>query len=229
MSVANPLWGAPRIHGELLKLGVDVGQTTVAKYMARRRRPPSQGWKTFLRNHADGIASIDAFVVATIWIFGPAAFATAVSMAGRHGTSERGMDHPSIDPSLRLERTATLYHSRSRQRLWRGFHSMAQSDGHTRPPNLSSIALANGLVERVIGSIRQDCLDQVVIFGEQHLHSLSSYLQNYNEVRPQLSLRKDAPIPCEAKRAGRVRAQPILAEHTIGMSESEISDKDMRA
>jgi hypothetical protein len=61
MSVANPLWGAPRIHGELLKLGIDVGQTTVAKYMARRRRPPSQGWKTFLRNHADGIASMDLF------------------------------------------------------------------------------------------------------------------------------------------------------------------------
>jgi hypothetical protein len=59
MSVANPLWGAPRIHGELLKLGIDVGQTTAAKYMARRRRPPSQGWKTFLHNHADGIASID--------------------------------------------------------------------------------------------------------------------------------------------------------------------------
>jgi hypothetical protein len=66
MSVANPLWGAPRIHGELLKLGIDVGQTTVAKYMAKRRRPPSQGWKTFLRNHADGIASIDMFVVPTI-------------------------------------------------------------------------------------------------------------------------------------------------------------------
>ena len=66
MSVANPLWGAPRIHGELLKLGIDVGQTTVAKYMARRRRPPSQGWKTFLRNHADGIASMDLFVVPTI-------------------------------------------------------------------------------------------------------------------------------------------------------------------
>ena len=56
MSIANPLWGAPRIHGELLKLGIDVGQTTVAKYMARRRRGPSQGWRTFLRNHADGIA-----------------------------------------------------------------------------------------------------------------------------------------------------------------------------
>jgi PBP superfamily domain len=58
---ANPLWGAPRIHRELLKLGIDVGQTTVAKYMAKRRRPPSQGWKTFLRNHADAIASIDMF------------------------------------------------------------------------------------------------------------------------------------------------------------------------
>src|ERR1700755_2629563 len=66
ISIANPLWGAPRIHGELLKLGIDVGQTSVAKYMARRRRPPSQGWKTFLRNHADGIASIDMFVVPTI-------------------------------------------------------------------------------------------------------------------------------------------------------------------
>jgi hypothetical protein len=66
MSIANPLWGAPRIHGELLKLGIDVGQTSVAKYMARRRDPPSQGWKTFLRNHADGIVAMDLFVVPTI-------------------------------------------------------------------------------------------------------------------------------------------------------------------
>jgi hypothetical protein len=64
MSLANPF--VPRIHGELLKLGIDVGQTTVAKYMARGRRPPSQGWKTFLHNHADGIASTDLFVVPTI-------------------------------------------------------------------------------------------------------------------------------------------------------------------
>jgi hypothetical protein len=65
MSVANPLWGAPRIHGELLKLGIDIGQTSVAKYMARRRGPPSQGWETFLRNHADGVA-MDLFVVRTV-------------------------------------------------------------------------------------------------------------------------------------------------------------------
>ena len=66
ISTANPLWGAPRIHGELLKLGIEVGQTTVAKYMVRGRRLPSQGWKTFLRNHADGVAAMDLFVVPTI-------------------------------------------------------------------------------------------------------------------------------------------------------------------
>lgn len=66
MSIANPLWGAPRIHGEMLKLGIDIGQTSVAKYMTRKRGPPSQGWKTFLRSHADGIAAIDLFVVPTV-------------------------------------------------------------------------------------------------------------------------------------------------------------------
>jgi hypothetical protein len=65
MSLANPLWGAPRIHGELLMLGIDVGQTSVAKYMMKRRKPPSQGWRAFLRNHADGIVSMDLFVVPT--------------------------------------------------------------------------------------------------------------------------------------------------------------------
>jgi hypothetical protein len=66
MSIANPPWRAPRIHGELLKLGVDIGQTSVAKYMVGRRDPPSQGWRTFLRNHADGIAAMDMFVGPTI-------------------------------------------------------------------------------------------------------------------------------------------------------------------
>jgi hypothetical protein len=66
VSLANPFWGAPRIHGELLKLGIEIGQTTVAKYMAKRRRPPSQGWRTFLSNHAEGIAALDLFVVPTL-------------------------------------------------------------------------------------------------------------------------------------------------------------------
>jgi hypothetical protein len=66
MSVENPLWGAPRIHGELLKLGFEVAQSSVAKYMVKRRRPPSQGWRTFLHNHAPDIAAMDLFVVPTI-------------------------------------------------------------------------------------------------------------------------------------------------------------------
>ena len=66
MNRENPLWGAPRIHGELLMLGIEVAESTVGRYMVRRRRPPSQGWKTFLRNHAAGIASLDLFVVRTI-------------------------------------------------------------------------------------------------------------------------------------------------------------------
>ena len=64
--LANPLWGAPRIHGELLKLGIEIGQTTVARYMAKERRPPSQGWRTFISNHAEGIAALDLFVVPTL-------------------------------------------------------------------------------------------------------------------------------------------------------------------
>ena len=66
MSIENPLWGAPRIHGELLKLGFEVAQSSVAKYMVKRRGPPSQGWRTFLRNHAPDIAAMDFFIVPTI-------------------------------------------------------------------------------------------------------------------------------------------------------------------
>ena len=66
MSIENPLWGAPRIHGELLKLGFEVAQSTVARYMTKRQGPPSQGWRTFLRNHAPDIAAMDLFVVPSI-------------------------------------------------------------------------------------------------------------------------------------------------------------------
>jgi len=100
-SVANLLWGAPRIHGELLKLGIDVGQTTVAKIHGPEKAATVAGWKTFLRNHADGIASIDMFVVKTLssrpgccMNAGPAAFAAEVLVVGRNGTSKCRMDCP---------------------------------------------------------------------------------------------------------------------------------------
>ena len=66
MSRENPIWGAPRIHGELLKLGIDIGETSVSKYMMRRRRPPSQTWRTFLENHVQSLVSVDFFTVPTI-------------------------------------------------------------------------------------------------------------------------------------------------------------------
>jgi hypothetical protein len=108
MSIANSLWGAPRIHGELLKLGIDIGQTSVAKYMVRRRDPPSQGWRTFLRNHADGIAAMDMFVVPTIsfrLLYGLLIVGHGrrqILWFGGHSASDRRMDRKSDHGSLRL-------------------------------------------------------------------------------------------------------------------------------
>jgi hypothetical protein len=123
MSITNPLWGAPRIHGELLKLDIAIGQTSVAKYMARRRGPPSQGWKTFLRNHADGIAAIDLFVVPTI-SFRPL-YGLLIMGHGRRqviwfgvNASDRGMDRKPDNGSLRLGAASPLSDPRSRWRVW---------------------------------------------------------------------------------------------------------------
>jgi len=119
ISRANSLWGAPRIHGELLKLGIDVGQTTVAKYMASNRRPPSQGWNTFLRNHADGIASMDLFVVPTV-TFQAAVWASDLKarpprnhVSFSNGASQRGMDKSPTDGGFWLGGGALLPRARS--------------------------------------------------------------------------------------------------------------------
>jgi transposase InsO family protein len=217
MSIANPLWGAPRIHGELLKLGIEVGQTSVAKYMARRRRPPSQGWKTFLHNHADGIAAMDLFVVPTIsfrllygllivghgrrqilW-FGVTAHPTAEWIANQL-TEACGWEQ------------APRYLIRDRDRAYgevflRRLRSMGIRDRPTSPRS----PWQNGYAERLIGSIRRECLDYVVVFGERHLrHVLKSYMNYYNETRTHLSLDKDAPLSRTVERAGRILCRPIL-------------------
>jgi hypothetical protein len=160
-SIANPLWGAPRIHGELLKLGVDIGQTSVAKYMVKRRDPPSQGWRTFLRNHADGAAAMDMFVVPTI--------------------------------SFRL--------------LYGRLRSMGIRDRPTSPRS----PWQNAYAERLIGSIRRECLDHVVVLGERHLrHILLSYMHYYNDIRTHRSLDKDAPASRPVQRTGIISSQAIL-------------------
>src|SRR5260221_9387004 len=116
ISLANPLWGAPRIHGELLKLGIDVGQTTVAKYMARGRRPPSQGWKTFLHNHADGIASMDIrgsdnLIPTALRAAATASRSPPNPVAGSDREPNGGMDFAPAHRGLWLESSAAIHHS----------------------------------------------------------------------------------------------------------------------
>src|SRR6266852_4989893 len=217
MSIANPLWGAPRIHGELLKLDIAIGQTSVAKYMAKRRGPPFQGWKTFLRNHADGIAAMDLFVVPTISF--RLLYGLLIMGHGRRQLLWVGVTaHPTaewianqITEAFGWER-APHYLIRDRDRAYgnvfiRRLRSMGIRDRPTSPRS----PWQNGYAERLIGSIRRECLDHVVVFGERHLrHVLLSYLKYYNEVRTHLSLQKDAPIHRAVQTIGQTLAVPIL-------------------
>ena len=217
ISLANPLWGAPRIHGELLKLGIDVGQTTVAKYMARNRRPPSQGWKTFLRNHADGIASMDLFVVPTIsfqLLYG--------LLILKHGRREimflSATAHPSAEWMSRQLAEAygweegPRYLVRDRDRIYGDvFIRRLRAKGIRDRPTALWSPWQNGYCERLIGSIRRECLDHVVVFGESYLrHLLRSYQKYYNECRTHLSLAKDAPLSRAVEVHRRIAVSPVL-------------------
>jgi transposase InsO family protein len=217
MSIANPLWGAPRIHGELLKLGIDVGQTTVAKYMARRRGPPSQGWKTFLRNHADGIASMDLFVAPTISF--RLLYGLLILQRHRRELLWLGITaHPSAEWLARQLteaygwRRVPRYLIRDRDRLYGDvFIRRVRAMGIRDRPVAPRSPWQNGYAERLIGSIRRECLDHVVVLGEQHLHHLlKSYQSYYNEARTHLSLQKDAPIPRSVQAVGETLPVPIL-------------------
>ena len=208
MSVANPLWGARRIHGELLKLGMDVGQTTVAKYMAKRRRPPSQGWRTFVHNHADAIASIDMFVVPTIsfgLLYGP-----VILRQSRRELLWLGVTaHPNAEWLARQLTEACGWDEPPRYLI--RDRDGAYGAAFIRRIRAMGIRDRPVYAERLIGSIRRECLDHVVVVGERHLrHVLASYQKHYNEVRTHLSLQKDAPVRRDVSRTGRVRSSPIL-------------------
>jgi transposase InsO family protein len=215
--LANPLWGAPRIHGELLKLGIDVGQTSVAKYMAKHRRPPSQGWKTFLRNHADAIASVDLFVVPTISF--RVLYGLLILRHGRRHMLWLGVTANPTAEWIARQLTeacgwepAPKYIVRDRDRVYgevftRRLRAMGIRDRPTAPRS----PWQNGHTERLIGSIQRECLDHVVVFGERHLrHVLLSYMQYYNGVRTHLSLNKDAPVSRAVQAIGRILPMPIL-------------------
>jgi len=217
MSKENPLWGAPRIHGELLMLGIEVAQSTVARNMTKRQGSPSQGWKTFLRNHAAGIASLDLFVVRTIsfkLLYGLVILRHARRRLVRIGVTS----NPTAEWIAGQVTDAFPWNEAPRHLIrdrdgafgsayTRRIRAMEIRDHPTAPRS----PWQNGHVERLIGSIRRESLDHVVVFGEAHLRVvLKAYASYYNEVRTHLSLEKDAPDFRRTQKVGRIAAIPIL-------------------
>ena len=217
MSMANPLWGAPRIHGELLKLGIEVSQATVGRYMPWRPKVPSPTWRTFLQNHMTDIVAVDMFVVAT------ATFRLFYALI-LLGHDRRRIIHFNVtqNPTQAwLSRqmteafpwdTAPRYLLRDRDAAFgQGFHDRVHAQGIEAVVTAPRCPWQNPYVERIIGSIRRECLDHIIIFNERQLRRvLSSYFQYHHQTRTHLSLDKDCPEPrpVHAAAAGNIIAFP---------------------
>ena len=217
MSEGNPLWGAPRIHGELLKLGFEIAESTVSKYMIRRRGPPSQSWRTFLRNNADAIAAIDLCVVPTVTF--ECLFAFLVVGHGRrqliwfavtrHPTAEWLAQQ--IVEAFPWDAAPTYLVRDNDGAYGQAFTNRVRTMGIRDRPTAPRSPWQNPYVERLIGTLRRECLDHVLIFGERHLRRvLTSYSLYYNEARTHLGLDKDAPLQRAVQRSGRITSTPIL-------------------
>jgi transposase InsO family protein len=218
MSRENPLWGASRIHGELLMLGFEVAQPTVSKYMVRPPKPPSQTWKTFLRNHAEAIAAIDMCVVPTLTF--DLLFGFLVLGHGRRQLLWFEVTrHPTAEWLARQITeafpwaSAPAYLVRDNDRAYgHVFTSRVRAMGIRDRPISPRSPWQNGHMERLIGTVRRECLDQMLIFGEAHLRQiLTLYASYYNESRTHLSLRKDAPLGRAVQRYGIITTTPILS------------------
>jgi transposase InsO family protein len=218
MSRENPLWGASRIHGELLMLGFEVAQSTVSKYMVRDGTPPSQNWRTFLRNHAQTIAAIDLCVVPTLTFERLFAF-LALGHCRRQLLWFEVTRYPTAE-WLAQQITeafpwtsAPAYLVRDNDRAYgHAFTSRVRAMGIRDRPISRGSPWQNGIAERFIGTLRRECLDHVVIFGEAHLRRiLSAYAAYYNQARTHLALQKDAPLNRAVQHSGAIVAIPILA------------------
>jgi len=217
MSVENPLWGAPRIHGELLKLGFEVAQSSVAKYMAKRHGPPSQEWRTFLRNHAPDIAAMDLFVAPTIGfdlLYG----LVIIRLARRDLVWINVTSNPTAEWIARQITEAfpwdeaPHYLIRDRDRVYgatvtRRMRTMGIRDKPIAPAS----PWQNAFAERLIGSIRRECVDHIIVLGEAHLRRiLRAYAHYYNDMRTHRSLDKDAPRSRPVQRTGSIMSYALL-------------------
>ena len=217
MSVENSLWGAPRIHGELLKLGFAVAQSSVAKYMVKRRGAPSQGWRTFLRNQAPDIAAMDLFVVPTIGFKLLYSF-VIIRLDRRDLVWINVTTNPTAEWVARQITEAFPwdgapgYMIRDRDRIYgavvtRRLRAMGIRDKPIAPAS----PWQNGFAERLIGSIRRECVDHFVVLGEVHLRRiLQAYARYYNNIRTHRSLDKDAPVSRPVQRIGSIRSHSVL-------------------
>ncbi len=199
--MANPRWGAPRIHGELLKLGFNLSQATVAKYMMRQRKPPSQTWRTFLHNHMKDVATADFFVVPTV--FFELLYAFVILSHDRRRVIHFGVTaYPTSDGVARQLLEAFPWNSAPRYLLrdrdgsyGTRFREAADRLGIHEVLAAPQSPWQNAYVERLIGSIRRECLDHVIVLNEAGLRRiLKSYFDYYERSRTHLSLGKDAPI-----------------------------------
>ena len=219
MSRENPLWGAPRIHGELLKLGIDIGETSVGKYIVRRRKPPSQTWRTFLENHVKTMVSIDFFTVPTIR-FQTLYLFLVLAHDRRRIVHFNVTAHPTAEWTAQQLREAFPFDLvprhllRDRDRIF-GDHFTKQVQDMSIKEVLSAprSPWQRAYVERVIGSMRRECLDHVIVFNEAALRrTLRLYLQYCHGSRTHLALGKDAPEPrtVQPPQAGRVVGIPMV-------------------
>jgi transposase InsO family protein len=202
LSRENPLWGAPRIHGELLKLGINIGQASVGKYMVKLRKPPSQTWRTFLDNHLKTLVSVDFFVVPTIrfqilYVF------LVLAHERRHIVHFAVTAHPTAEWTAQQMReafpwdSAPQYLLRDRDRIFgKDFVDQVKAMGIKQVLSAPRAPWQRAYVERVIGTIRRECLDHVIVYSERSLYRhVAEFLEYYHRSRTHLALMKDSPEP----------------------------------
>jgi len=219
ISRENPTWGAPRIHGELLMLGYDVSEATVSRYMLKRRGRPTQTWKTFLRNHLDETAAVDFLTVPTVWFKTLSVF-VVLSLDRRKILHVNVTTRPTAYwTALQLYQafpfdTAPRFLVRDRDGVYgdevkRALDNMGIADLPISPRS----PWQNGYCERVVGTLKRECLDHTILFGERHARRvLLKYLDYYHGSRTHLGLEKDAPDgrEIEPPEIGPVRRQPMV-------------------